>query len=713
MYEGLKKNPDIIKNNINLVKFICNYNEGAYLEIKSSVEKKFRVEFLNSINQLEYSSEIGSNMWCRTNKKYFEEYTCNVYDLETNKIVFTEKYDLTNKRVFITLESSSLGDTMAWVPYIEEFRKKWNCSVVCSTFHNGLFVDQYPELEFVAPGTVVHGIYATYRIGLFFNNGSIDYNKHRKNPTKISLLEIATDILGLEYKEVRPRLRKPNSEKKKRVGIGVHSTAQTKYWNNPTGWQELTDFLTSKGYEVVILSKEEDGYMGNTYPKGAIRTQVGTLDELIDKMHSCEFFVGISSGLSWLAWALNIPVVLISGFTGEYLEPTDNVIRIINKSTCNDCWGRHKFDPGDWNWCPDHKGTPRQFECSKSITGKMVINKIVSNNLLKIDDIDKKDEERMLAFFEERYDIEYQGENILLKKKLKNKKAYVFYADEKYFDIVTKSASSIREFSSLPIYVYMMNSDKKVDVIDTTTIKWTCDITDDKSQKYIEENSNFYINRLNKSIYTTLIQRPLIVKHALENYSETVSYIDSDSIATKYVDSIFDYYDSTNDYPFFVEGIYDFFMMNGRGGVTGNDYSTSLENPACVLFGVDQSVRRKYRQTGYFVAGKNCIGFLEEWYGMCTNPTVMNENTFYAPYNEETILNVLLWKKKKFDGLPYIYVNGGNSIIDEVYDIGFSGKNNMIRDWVKIPADEEKLLFFHGEKNIESMSLMIENIRNR
>jgi autotransporter strand-loop-strand O-heptosyltransferase len=277
------------------------------------------------------------------------------YNTFFDKIIFVDKYNPTGKLVYITLESKSLGDTMAWFPYIDEFRKKWNCSVVCSTFHNNLFVDQYSNLEFVAPGTIVPDVYATYRIGLFFDQGNIDYTKHRKDPTKLSLLEMATDILGLEYQEVRPKLRKSNIQKKKRVGIGLHSTAQTKYWNNPNGWQELTDFLISQGYEVVMMSKEEDGYMGNFYPKGVVKLPENSFDDLVDNLNSCEFFIGISSGLSWLAWAVNIPVVLISGFTGEYMEPTDNVIRIIEKNVCNDCWSRHKFDAGDWNWCPDQK----------------------------------------------------------------------------------------------------------------------------------------------------------------------------------------------------------------------------------------------------------------------------------------------------------------------------------------------------------------------
>jgi hypothetical protein len=30
----------------------------------------------------------------------------------------------------------------------------------------------------------------------------------------------------------------------------------------------------------------------------------------------------------------------------------------------------------DWYWCPEHKGTERQFECHKSITPEMVLENI-------------------------------------------------------------------------------------------------------------------------------------------------------------------------------------------------------------------------------------------------------------------------------------------------------------------------------------------------
>ena len=90
--------------------------------------------------------------------------------------------------------------------------------------------------------------------------------------------------------------------------------------------------------------------------------------------------IGLSSGLSWLSWAVGKHVFMISNFTEPDHEFTTNCTRFINKSVCNGCWNnpKFKFDKGDWDWCPEHKGTERQFECHKSITVEDVINGIKS-----------------------------------------------------------------------------------------------------------------------------------------------------------------------------------------------------------------------------------------------------------------------------------------------------------------------------------------------
>ena len=107
-----------------------------------------------------------------------------------------------------------------------------------------------------------------------------------------------------------------------------------------------------------------------------VQQKSGPIEKVIQVLEESELFIGIGSGLSWLAWSVGIPCVIISGFSEEYSEPTIGVSRIINKDVCHGCWNVYDFNPGDWNWCPVNKGTKQQFECSKSITGQDVIKEI-------------------------------------------------------------------------------------------------------------------------------------------------------------------------------------------------------------------------------------------------------------------------------------------------------------------------------------------------
>ena len=284
---------------------------------------------------------------------------------------------------------------------------------------------------------------------------------------------------------------------------------------------------------------------------------------------------------------------------------------------------------------------------------------------------------------------------------IKAQKAYVLYANEAYFDTVSACVQSIKTFSDVPIIVYMLNSKLKID--GALTINWECDVDVIHKQKYID--------RTNDGVYKLLIQRPLIVKDALQ-YAEIIAYVDADSVATKYVDNIFSMFKKECYHPYFVEGIYDYLHIEGRGGADSkNDLSTTLEHPACELFKVNQYVRERYRQTGYFVADHSCIPFLEEWYRMCTHPEVLANPTYYAPYHEETIVNVLLWNYNIQKGLPYLYVNGSIDTIDEVYNIGFNVEYNYVKPWLKIPKKESELLFFHGEKDYNLMKKMTNKLK--
>ena len=378
IYENLIKNQNtVIEGKISIV---SNFVGEPFLEIKGNTDKIYKVQFIDESDKVQYETFLSCNMWARASRKYYTKWKTKIFD--NDKLVYEDELNLKDKRVYVHLDSSSLGDTIAWFPQIEEFRKKHDCKLVCSTFHNYLFEKEYPEIEFVNPGMIIPNLYSMYSIGWFYGeNNEIDFNRNPLNFRDQHLQKTCSDILGLEFKEVKPKLSFTPKERpieQKYFCIANHSTAQSKYWNNPTGWQEVVDYIKSKGYEVVLLSKESNGYMGNINPEGVIKLENKTLDEIMNYIHHSEAFIGLGSGLSWLSWALNKKVYLISGFSRPNCEMED-CVRIFTPNplnTCNGCFNDFRLDAGDWNWCPRHKNTERMFECTKSIKGKNVIDSL-------------------------------------------------------------------------------------------------------------------------------------------------------------------------------------------------------------------------------------------------------------------------------------------------------------------------------------------------
>ena len=341
--------------------------DGYFIELNANITTPFRVEIFDDKENLEYKTELKSGMYSKLDRNYYTKWKTKLY---LDDLVFEHEFDLENSRVFIVFESSSLGDTIAWMPYCEEFRKKHNCHVIVSSFINSMFEDQYPEIEFVTRDTVVLNIKALYRLGWFY-----DYNKEPVLPNTIPLQKSAANILGLDYKEIHSRIYfypKERPYPEKYICIAPSSTAGCKLWNNPTGWLELTKYLSDKGYKIINISKDGEQI------EGVENISDDSMENTKNVIFHSEFVIGLSSGLSWLSWSLGKHVVMISNFTDADHEFTINCTRITNPSVCNGCWNNpmFKFDKGDWNWCPEHKDTERHFECHKSITAEMVIEQI-------------------------------------------------------------------------------------------------------------------------------------------------------------------------------------------------------------------------------------------------------------------------------------------------------------------------------------------------
>lgn len=314
-----------------------------------------------------------------SSKKYFVPFSIEVE--QGGQRVFEHRYNAAGQAVLIQFPVGTLGDIMGWFPYAVKFQRQHGCKLTCSmsALLIPLFRSAYPEIEFITPEQVkAERYYATYRIGLFFGD---DSNIHQPCDFQlVGLHRTAGYILGVDPQEEPPRIHLEDESrpiKEKYVCIAAQSSSQSKYWNHPAGWRDIVAFLKQHGYRVICIDQKAThgaGIVWNHIPHG-VEDETGDrpLIERARWLRHAEFFLGLSSGLSWLAWAMGTPVVMISGFThptNEFATP----YRVINYHTCNSCWNdvRVKFDHHDFLWCPRHAGTPRQFECTRLITTEQV-----------------------------------------------------------------------------------------------------------------------------------------------------------------------------------------------------------------------------------------------------------------------------------------------------------------------------------------------------
>ena len=367
----IDKSPDEIK---------LSFSRSPKVEIigdESSDNDPYTVHFIDrKTNKTLCVNTINKNHWLATNEKYYVDWIVKVFKRDT--LVLEHELDITGENVFIAIDSKSIGDTIAWVPQVEEFRKKHNCHIYLSTFHNNLFRKSYPKLDFIEPNGNRRDLSFKYEwwMGVYLENGA---NFHRRDWRTLSLFDIGSDQLGLESREIKCKIDIPQSinkkiiPNKKYVCITTSSTAGLKHWQNETGWQEVVDHLNNLGYQVVLVQKEKLPWMDLKKLEGVTHPKTRNLQEVIGLLLHCEFVVGLSSGISWLAWALDKKVVMISGFTKPFHE-FSNPHRIINEDVCHGCWHdtEYMFDRSNWKWCPRNKN----FECTKSITSDKVIREI-------------------------------------------------------------------------------------------------------------------------------------------------------------------------------------------------------------------------------------------------------------------------------------------------------------------------------------------------
>jgi autotransporter strand-loop-strand O-heptosyltransferase len=351
-----------------------DFNDGCRVVLPESEHPwRVRLSDLDTGNIL-FETELKAGR-VNSTKRYFVRFRIEAW--QAGQSIFAHEYAAKDREVLIQFPVGTLGDTLGWFPYAVKFKERHGCRLTCAMGEKliPLFRDAYPDIAFVTHEEAkTDRFYATYSIGLFFDDKDLVFQPC--DFRFVGLHRTAGYILGVDPSEVPPRIAVPDDTRpiaEPYVCIAVQSTTQAKYWNNPTGWREIVAFLKDAGYRVICIDQKPThgtGIIWNHLPHG-VEDETGDkpLAERARYIKHAEFFVGLSSGLSWLAWAMGTPVVMISGFThplNEFATP----YRVVNYHTCNSCWNdpKERFDHKDFLWCPRHKNTPRQFECTRLIT---------------------------------------------------------------------------------------------------------------------------------------------------------------------------------------------------------------------------------------------------------------------------------------------------------------------------------------------------------
>ena len=285
---------------------------------------------------------------------------------KNDQIIQNVSFDTTGKKIMLHLDSHCLGDTLAWMAYVKDYFYKNNASeLVVTNFWNQLFESPHISIKLVDHyDNEVDGIYSIESLG---------YKKETLHKQK-NLQQVICDLMKIPYVEKRPLMKIPKCkipDYGKYVCITENATDISKTWLYPNGWQIIVDYLNNLGYKVVVISKE------TTKLKNIIDQTNRTIEKTSMNLMYCEFFIGLASGLSWLAWAFNKRVIMISGFSLPYTEFSDKNYRIINSNVCHGCWNDINIISSVINnHCPKHFNTERQYECSKQITPEIIMNTI-------------------------------------------------------------------------------------------------------------------------------------------------------------------------------------------------------------------------------------------------------------------------------------------------------------------------------------------------
>ena len=292
------------------------------------------------------------------------------------QLLFVHDFDPQGQKVHFFVISQAMGDTLAFLPAMQAFADRYvaQASMTINSALEGYAGICYPELQ--TSQAVAPDVYAVFGMATSYE----DLHCCPMDGRELPLLENAKMILGL-HQELKPNPW-PNHGRiipEPYVCISVQGSSTLKGWQYPGGWEVVTDYLKSLGYRVFCIDRERvqenEGIRMEMPANAEDLTGNHPLVERAELLAHADFFIGLGSGLSWLAWAVNCPVVMIAGFSAIWYE-FPNPYRVMNPMACHACFNDTTV-PYLQNPCYRYgKGHERYMECQRTITPEMVMEVI-------------------------------------------------------------------------------------------------------------------------------------------------------------------------------------------------------------------------------------------------------------------------------------------------------------------------------------------------
>ena len=299
-----------------------DFNDGARIALPDAKSPwRVRLSDLDTGNIL-YDTTIAAGR-VSSAKRYYVRARIEVW--QGGASVLTHDYSADGRDVLIQFPVGTLGDTMGWFPYAVKFKELHGCRLTCA-----MSGEDHPavprrlsghHLRHPRGGQARALLRDLLALGLFFDDK--DFIQQPTDFRHVGLHRTAGYILGVDPTEAPPRIAladdsRPIAEPYVCIARAEHDAEQIleqsgRLARDRAVSESGTATASSASTRSRCTARASSGTRSPTAPR--TRPATGRWQERARWLKHAEFFVGLSSGLSWLAWAVGAPVVMISGFT--------------------------------------------------------------------------------------------------------------------------------------------------------------------------------------------------------------------------------------------------------------------------------------------------------------------------------------------------------------------------------------------------------------